>query len=97
MKKNIKKINKKFAFYQKCGNLIAQPNGEVAQLARASHWQCEGRGFESLFLHQTSTSRQFTDGFFYVLASRPANKREGLTRRKNDCATGGEVCRTVMK
>ena len=33
--------------------------GAVAQLARASHWQCEGRGFESLFLHQTSTSRQF--------------------------------------
>ena len=29
-----------------------QNTGEVAQLARASHWQCEGRGFESLFLHQ---------------------------------------------
>ena len=26
-------------------------NGAVAQLARASHWQCEGREFESLLLH----------------------------------------------
>ena len=26
--------------------------GAVAQLARASHWQCEGREFESLLLHQ---------------------------------------------
>lgn len=25
--------------------------GAVAQLARASHWQCEGREFESLLLH----------------------------------------------
>ncbi len=32
--------------------------GAVAQLARASHWQCEGREFESLLLHQTSKSRQ---------------------------------------
>ena len=27
-------------------------NGVVAQLARASHWQCEGREFESHRLHQ---------------------------------------------
>ena len=56
---------------------------------------------ESLFLasilHQTSTSRQFTDGFFYVLARRPANKRAELTRRKNGCETAGEVCHAVMK
>ena len=25
--------------------------GAIAQLARASHWQCEGREFESLLLH----------------------------------------------
>ena len=27
-------------------------HGAIAQLARASHWQCEGREFESLLLHQ---------------------------------------------
>ena len=26
-------------------------HGAIAQLARASHWQCEGREFESLLLH----------------------------------------------
>ena len=34
--------------------VLAQPNGEVAQLARASHWQCEGQEFESLLLHEFS-------------------------------------------
>ena len=52
--KKREKTIKKFAILLKRCNLIAQPNGEVAQLARASHWQCEGRGFESLFLHHPS-------------------------------------------
>ena len=37
--------------------------GAVAQLARASHWQCEGRGFESLFLHH-GISATHSSGFF---------------------------------
>ena len=49
--KKAKNRQNKFAFYQKRCNLIVQQAGEVAQLARASHWQCEGREFESLLLH----------------------------------------------
>ncbi len=33
-----------------------QLDGAVAQLGRASHWQCEGRGFESHQLHSSVTT-----------------------------------------
>ena len=45
--------------------------GAVAQLARAPHWQCGGRGFESPQLHSTPTkplavgSNCFRDRFGY--------------------------------
>ena len=38
-------------------------HGAVAQLARASHWQCEGREFESLLLHHVNSAAQ-SSGFF---------------------------------
>ena len=44
--------------------------GAVAQLARASHWQCEGREFESLLLHQASQRQPKKFGcLFYARAS----------------------------
>ena len=44
-------------------------NGVVAQLARAPHWQCGGREFESHLLHQSSKN-PIKVGFFFALASR---------------------------
>ena len=41
------KIRKHRIYYE-----THKKHGAVAQLARASHWQCEGREFESLLLHQ---------------------------------------------
>ena len=32
-----------------------KPNGELAQLARALHWQCRGHRFESVILHVCQT------------------------------------------
>ena len=43
--------------------LITIMKGVVAQLARASHWQCEGREFESHRLHQKLQACRKT-GFF---------------------------------
>ena len=36
---------------QKTDVYYTHHHGAIAQLARASHWQCEGREFESLLLH----------------------------------------------
>ena len=47
-----------------------QNTGEVAQLARASHWQCEGRGFESLFLHHDFPSSSIELLFFVLIAQK---------------------------
>ena len=60
--------------------------GAVAQLARASHWQCEGREFESLLLHHDISATRLS-GFFvaffrgdfqlkthFLSPSRPARK-----------------------
>ena len=42
---------KKTCIIQNLWYIIWYTHGAVAQLARASHWQCEGREFESLLLH----------------------------------------------
>ena len=57
-RKKIKKIKKNGLQSKKQLIYYMTYHGAVAQLARASHWQCEGREFESLLLHQTSKSRQ---------------------------------------
>src|SRR5690606_33659763 len=38
-------------------------NGELAQLARALHWQCRGHRFESVILHKSPSAQR--GGTFY--------------------------------
>ena len=49
--------------------------GAVAQLARASHWQCEGREFESLLLHHDFPSSSLSCFFSCRLPSKIDLKR----------------------
>ena len=63
-KKNAKKMQKGLAKYQS-RRYIIKYHGAIAQLARASHWQCEGREFESLLLHHDISATQ-SSGFFVV-------------------------------
>lgn len=66
--------------------------GAVAQLARARHWQCRGRGFESLQLHSSQSSPiavgcdDFRDHFGYWLDQAARGEHLLITRCAADSA-----------
>ena len=63
-------------------------HGAIAQLARASHWQCEGREFESLLLHQASQRQpNFFGCLFYARASHRRRPERKLATAKVKPAT----------
>ena len=62
--------------------------GAVAQLARASHWQCEGREFESLLLHQNlliAKDLQIKSLAIFFLYPLQLQALTAFLRRARDC------------
>ena len=71
-------------------------HGAIAQLARASHWQCEGREFESLLLHHDFPSS--SKSCFFCALKRHKNCSAGkIMPSIAQSATEGDCAKTSKR